>query len=210
MMLNPKSRNFFVGTLLVFALTALAYGQNQIIDFNGISGGEGSQFTSYMEDGFTVSDVSNNLLVSQGIYGNPPPGLYFIAQPNQVLTGTVEVTEGGALFTFNSVDVYSSITAIPYTFTGFLNGNQVYTVSGVTQLAMGNFLTVMNPDSSIAVNTLDISVTNDPGSCCSNPMALDNINVTQQSATVPEPATLSLFGIGAAAAAAYRRKRGRS
>jgi hypothetical protein len=42
-----------------------AHASSTTIDFNGISGGEGSQFTSYMEYGFTVSPVTNNWLVSQ-------------------------------------------------------------------------------------------------------------------------------------------------
>jgi len=208
MLLNRLGRSFLLFTVLVFALAPFAKASpSEIIDFSGISGAEGSQFTSYMEYGFTVSAVTNNWLVSQGIYGNPPPGIYFLAQPNQMITATIAVTESGGLFTFNSVALYSSVTTIPYTFTGFLNGNQVFTVSGVTPLAMGNFLTVMNPDSSDVIDTLDISLTNSPGPCCSNPMALDDIDVTPQ-ASAPEPATLSLFGIGAAAVGLYRRKRG--
>ena len=203
---RTTSNQFLLIATLVCLLASLAQASDVTIDFTGISGSEGSQFASYMEDGFTVSDVTGNWLVSQTIYGNPPPGIYFIAQPNQNITATVEVTEGGSPFTFNSVDLYSSVTTIPYTFTGFLNGSQVYSISGTTQLAMGNFITVHNPDSGDVINSLDISVTNSPGPCCSNPMALDNIDVTPQQATAPEPASLSLFAAGLAALGLYRRK----
>jgi hypothetical protein len=62
-------------------------------------------------------------------------------------------------------------------------------VFGEVGLTFGNFSTVLNPDSSASIDTLDVLLTNDPGPCCSNPMGLDNIVLTP-SAITPEPISL--------------------
>lgn len=190
--------------ILGLALARTASASTVTIDFDGLSGGDGSPFTSYMEYGFTVTAITNNWLVAQD-GGNPGPFIYFLAQPNQVITATIAVTEGGSQFSFNSIDLYSSITTIPYTFTGLLNGNQVFSVSGVVPLTFGNFETVMNPYSADHIDTLDVTLTNSPGSCCRNPMGLDNIVLTPAAAT-SEPSSLLLLGSGIAALSAVRRK----
>ena len=65
-----------------------------------------------MEFGFTVTALTNDWVVGQN-YGNPAPFIYFVAQPNQMLTETIAVTEGSGKFRFNSIDLYSSITTNP-------------------------------------------------------------------------------------------------
>lgn len=179
--------------LLALALNSSALASYITIDFNGLSGSDGSPFTTDMEYGFTVSAVSNNWLVGQN-YGDPAPYIWFLAQPNQMITGTIAVTEGGATFTFSSIDLYSSITTIPYTFTGFLAKNQVFTVSGEVPHTFGNFATVMNAYSSDLIDTLDVTLTDSPP-CCGNPMGLDNIVVGMAGST-PEPASMLLLGSG--------------
>jgi hypothetical protein len=183
--------------LLVSVLSHVALASNITIDFNGLSGADGSPFTNYTEYGFMVSAVSNNWLVGQN-YGNPAPFIYFT-------TGTMEtiaVTDGGALFAFSSIDLYASLTKIPYTFTGFLGGNQVFTVSGEVPNTFGNFATVMNPYSTDSIDTLDVTLTNPSQS---NPMGLDNIVVMSQGST-PEPTSLLLFVSGIATLGLSRRR----
>lgn len=182
--------------LLVSILSHVALASNITIDFNGLFGADGSPFTNYTEFGSLVSAVSNNWLVGQN-YGNPAPFIYFVAQPQQMITATIAVTDGGAPFTFSSIDLYSSITTIPYTFTGFIGGNQVFTVSGEVPHTFGNFARVMNPYSSDSIDTLDVTLTNSTPPCCSNPMGLDNI-VVATAASTPEPANLLLFVSGIA------------
>jgi hypothetical protein len=58
-------------------------------------------------------------------YGDPPPFIEFFTP-----AGTFSVTDGGSTFGFTSIDLYSSVTEIPYTFTGLLDGNTVFTASG--------------------------------------------------------------------------------
>jgi hypothetical protein len=145
--------------LLFLILGHAASASNITIDFNGISGSDGSPFTSYMESGFTVSAVTNQWLVAQS-GGNPGPFIYFLAQPSDVITAAIEVTDGGMPFKFDSIDLYSSITPIPYTFVGLLNNNVVFTVSGTVPNTFGNFATVLNPDANFTIDTLEVSLTN--------------------------------------------------
>ena len=78
-------------------------------------------------------------------YGSPFPFIYFVGQPNQMIMGMIAVSDSGTPFTFSSIDLYSSVTTIPYTFTGCLANNQVFTVSGTVPNTYGNFATVLNP-----------------------------------------------------------------
>src|SRR5438874_3488702 len=84
------------------------------IHFDGLPG-DRSPFTSYTEAGFTVDPVSGSWLVGQN-YGHPPPFIYFYNPPDT--TASIAVTGGDSLFSFKSLDLYSSITKIPFTFTG--------------------------------------------------------------------------------------------
>jgi hypothetical protein len=174
---------FFV-LLLVCAPIHAALAANITIDFNGISGGDWSPFASYSESGFTVSANTGNWLVDLD-YGNPLPMIAFTTET----TETFAVTRNGAEFSFNTIDLYSSVSQIPYTFTGFLNGSEVFTVSGTAPNTFGGFYTVQNPYASLEVDSLRVSLTNPTNP---NPIGADNIVVE----TVPEPANLVLLTSG--------------
>ena len=90
----------------------------------------------------------------------------------------LEVDASGGTFRFNSVDLYSSVTRIPYTITGFRNDLPVFTMTGTDPNTFGNFKTAANPHYSTVVDAVIIGLTNTPGSC-SNPMGVDNISATQ-------------------------------
>jgi hypothetical protein len=110
-------------------------------------------------------------------YGAPDTSIVFYNPPFP--TGRVEVTQGGISFRFNSIDLYSSITPIPYAFTGLLNGNTAFTTSGTVQNTFGNFANVPNPHGTDVINTLQVMLSNPHGP---NPVGLDNI-VVNASAT---------------------------
>ena len=176
------------------------------IDFNGIPGNDGSAFTSYSESGFTVSSIAGSWLVVQS-FGNPAPFIEFTAQPASTITSVIAVTHAGSAFSFSSIEIYSSITPIPYTFTGLLGGTTVFTVSGVVPNPMGNFLMVMNPDSTLSIDALMVALTTSTPSCCDNFVGLDNIALVTPTSNVPEPSSLMLFGTGAVGLlGAIRRK----
>ena len=147
------------------------------ISFDGL---KGSAFTGYSQGGFTVSPTSGRW-VALTTYGNPLPSIIFnrsAAQPT--LTAAVTITAGGAEFRFQSVDLYSSITTIPYVFTGRLKSNQVFSVSAEEGNTFGNFVTVPNPNATDTIDSLVISLSNPETLCCPNPVGLDNIVVVYQ------------------------------
>jgi len=76
-----------------------------------------------------------------------------------------------------SVDIYSSVTPIPYVFTGLLNGSPLFSVSAVQPNTVGNFVTVANPSSGVLIDTLLIELSNPATACCGNPVGFDNVAV---------------------------------
>ena len=132
---------------------------------------------AYSELGLTVSPTSGDWLAMTG-YGAPAPAIVFNRLAiDPALTAEVRVTAGGFVFSFTSVDLYSSITTIPYTITGLLDSSPVFVLSGIVPNTLGNFVTVSNPNPAELVDTLVIAVTNPATPCCANPAGLDNIAV---------------------------------
>jgi len=148
--------------------------QPATVTFVGVAG-HGSPFTTYSEAGFAVSATTANWTVST-TYGHPAPFIQFLRPMGEPTTiGEIQVRAGGAVFSFTGLDVYSSVTNIPYEITGTLNSTQVFTVQGTQPNTAGNFATVTNPYASAIVDTVVIRLSNPFVECCPNPMGLDNI-----------------------------------
>jgi hypothetical protein len=142
------------------------------VTFTGLSP-LGDPFVSHLEAGFLVEPVSGPWTI--GNYGRPAPFIRFSRLASDpATTGTVRVTAGGNLFRFTSVDLYSSITVIPYVFTGMREGVRVFTFTGTVPGTYGNLATVPSAFPLELIDTLLISVTN-PETPGSNPVGLDNI-----------------------------------
>lgn len=149
----------------------------ETIAFGGLSG-NGSQFIEYDERGFKVSSGIGSWVVMES-YGNPAPAIMFKREADEPeFQGEVEITSNGSLFSFNSVDLYSSITPIPYTIKGFRDSELVFTLSDTVPNTFGKFAKVTNPDATAAIDTLTIRLSNPATPCCSNPVGLDNIVVS--------------------------------
>ena len=71
--------------------------------------------------------------------------------------GTIQVTGGGATFSFKSVELYASLVPIPYQITGLRNSTTVFTLADTVPNTFGNFATVVNPQGSAVIDTLVIS-----------------------------------------------------
>jgi hypothetical protein len=134
----------------------------------------GAPFVSHLEAGFLVEPVSAPWII--GNHGRPAPFIQFLRLASDPLTtGAIRVTAGGSIFRFTSVDLYSSITPIPYVFTGMREGVTVFTVTGTVPNTFGSLATVPSAFPLAWIDTLLISVSNPVSPCCSNPVGLDNI-----------------------------------
>jgi hypothetical protein len=127
--------------------------------------------SSYTEAGFTVVATTGSWQAYA--YGAPGPAIAIQTAGGAPVTGQITVTAGGSPFHFVSVDLYSSVTPIPYVFTGLMGATTVFSVSGTVPNTFGTYATAENPRSGDLIDTLIIELTN--SSPISNPMALDNL-----------------------------------
>jgi hypothetical protein len=150
------------------------------IGFSGLVG-NGASFSTYTESGFAVSVTGPSVFTRDWevatLFGNPPPFIQFRVPPGAPETsGAVRVTAGGATFRLASVDLYSSVTPIPYELRGFLNNTPVFTATGTVPNTFGTFQTVANPDADVLVDSVIVVLMNPAMSaCCGNAMGLDNL-----------------------------------
>ncbi len=130
--------------------------------------------SSYTESGVTVLATAGSWQARTS-FGHPAPSILFYVSAGGPATGQVKVTAAGSVFSFVSVDLYSSVTSIPYVFTGLRVSTKVFSVSGTVPNTFGNFATVANPNAADLIDTLVIDLTN---GVAQNPMGLDNIRLT--------------------------------
>lgn len=90
-------------------------------------------------------------------------------------SGALGVSAGSAAFRLVSLDLYSSVTPIPYELRGFLNGTPVFTAAGTVPNTFGAFQTVSNPYAEVLVDVIVIRTNPAMSPCCGNAMGLDNI-----------------------------------
>jgi hypothetical protein len=113
-------------------------------------------------------------------YGHPAPFVEFYvpcvgtpcAAPATPGTGTLQVTAGGATFSFKSVDFYASLVPIPFQITGLLHSTTVFTITNTMPNTFGDFVTVVNPQAGAVIDTLVISLTD-----AVSAMGVDNIAI---------------------------------
>jgi hypothetical protein len=153
-------------------------GRTVTVAFNSLTG-SGTPVATYSESGFSISTSAADWVVLT-TYGNPAPFIQFSAPMGTVVNGQIQVTADRHVpFAFKSVDLYSSVTRIPYTITGGLGSSVVFTLSDTIPNTLGNFRTVVNSHGADPIDTLTISLSNSPGLAGSNPMGLDNIVLSQ-------------------------------
>ena len=139
-----------------------------------LDGGSGT-LTSYTEAGFVVTPTAQTW-VFIAIGGR---SLAFGASGTVSVDGEVRITAaGGARFQFQSVDVFSIFTPVPYVFTGMLGSTTVFTVAGRLG-GLGRFATIASGQSGVPIDTLLISLTNMSPSANGNVVGFDNVVVTR-------------------------------
>jgi len=129
---------------------------------------------TYTRCGFTVTATTPNWAVWTG-YGHPAPFIGFMSAAGETTTGTIRVTAAAGDFRFQSVDVYSSTTPIPYVITGSRSSAPVFSLQSTQGNTFGNFATVNNPQPDVLIDALVIQLSNPAAPCCDNPTGLDNI-----------------------------------
>jgi hypothetical protein len=153
-----------------FCVTALMpVSMSLACTFDGLPAGQA--LSSYTESGLTVVPTAGYWQAMSGFIG-------FSTSAGETGTGQIRVTAGGSPFMLDSVDLYSSITQIPYVFTGLMGSTTVFTATGTVPNTFGGFATVSNPYSADLVDTLLIDATNPPV-CCDNRIGIDNIRLSQ-------------------------------
>jgi hypothetical protein len=163
-----------------------------VIGFDDISG-NGTPFTFHTEDGFFMFPTSGADWFQNTVYGAPAPFIQFWRQPGEPENwGSLFVrADAAADFTFSSVDVYSSVTPIPYRFIGSNDGLFVFDVYSTMPNTFGQFRTASNPEFSAVIDLLYIELANPYVAFGGNPVGLDNI-VVSLAHPVPEPGSLAL------------------
>jgi spore coat protein U-like protein len=145
------------------------------------AGPANAPIASHSEAGFVVQFRAGTWEVWTG-YGNPPPFPIFFSPGGASATGEIQITAAGAEFAFRSVDLYSSLTPIPYVIAGSRRGAKEVelsaTLPGVVGNTFGDFRTVTNPSPGRLIDTLTVTLTN-PAVGGPNPMGLDNIVLTR-------------------------------
>ena len=150
------------------------------ITFAG-AGPANAPITSHAEAGFVVQFRVGSWEVWT-TYGNPAPFPVFSSPAGAAATGEIQITAAGAEFAFKSLDLYSSLTPIPYVIVGSRSGAKEVdlsaTLPGLVGNTFGDFRTVMNPAPGRLIDTLTVTLTN-PAVGGPNPMGLDNIVLTR-------------------------------
>src|SRR5215470_12358493 len=134
----------------------------------GFDEAAGASVTTYTRCGFTVTATTPNWLVWT-------PYMVFMSAAGQITTAEIRVTAAAGTFKFQSVDVYSSTTPIPYVITGSLNSTRVFSLQGTQGNTFGNFVTIVNPRPEAFIDARVVRLANPAAPCCENPMGLDNI-----------------------------------
>jgi hypothetical protein len=147
------------------------------IGFEGLQG-NGAPFGRHTACGLTISGAGASWQSSTS-YGNPAPFIQFITPAGTTAIGDITLQSADGLFTFASVDIYSSTTKIPYEITGTAHGSAALSMQDVQGNTFGGFATIVNSHPATAIDGLRIRLTNPAAPCCTNPVGLDNIRVVR-------------------------------
>jgi len=183
-----------VQTCAFTAITVSAQGAT--IGFDNLTGSQNDPFHFYTEAGFMVFPAGGEPWVQNIVHGKPAPSVIFDRSRDapELWAGMFIRAESGGNFTFAAVDLYSSMTPIPYRFLAYDEGTPVFDFSSTMPNTIGQFMTADNPYGDVAMDLLYIELVNPFTALGDNPVGFDNVVVR----AVSEPATIWLLLIAAA------------
>ena len=197
--------------VMLWATETMAY----TIGFGNLGGDNLDRFSSYTENGYTVSATGGDWFVAK-IFGNEIPAIVAgpIYHPGE---SQITVTEGGGQFTFQGLDLTNNVAGeTSYTIAGFLGGVEVLSTAVV--ISSINTFETFDTSLSDSLKLVDrLTITGTPGSRTTS-FNIDNIRAGDpvggacdrnlSPCNVPEPASIMLLGVGLAGIEIWRRRRG--
>jgi hypothetical protein len=192
---NAEQDNAIAQSGGIGAYRLLGCAKAEVIGFDGI-GDNGEPFTFYTEDGFMVFPAGGEPWINNTVYGRPAPSVIFNRHRGdpERWAGMFICAEDVSDFTFSAVDLYSSVTPIPYRFIGYNEGMPLFDFSATLPNTFGQFVTAFNAASDVLIDLLYIELVNPFNPIGDNPVGFDNVVVNLASA-VPEPGTVSLAAL---------------
>ena len=174
------------------------------ITFGSLTGVNGSNFTTYTEAGYTVTNSAGQFFVGT-VFGDPIPDLYAGPTNGGPTADAIVITKaGGGAFYFDSFDGAATTGATGYEVQGRLLGSIVYDVTG--GIANGAGFLTKDPGEELQLVTA-VYIGYSIGGSSAN---LDNIVVSPFVAATPEPSGLVLLATGLVSTATMMRRRMRA
>jgi hypothetical protein len=154
------------------------------VTFDGLGGDNGDAYSTYSENGFTVTKTAGDAFVGK-LYGNPIPDVFFGPTYGSSST-TLDVTAGGSAFTFTSWDFSDNGGSAAYSIVGYLNNVSIFSLAGMQSL--GSFATIL---SGTGQSFDRVSFT-----LSSNGTSANFDNFVGDTAAVPEPQAWAMMVMG--------------
>lgn len=165
-----------------------------VITFDGLTGATADPLSAYTEDGFTVTPTLGEWKEAH-VFGNPLPSIYVSELGPDTPFGNLQITAGGGLFVFNSLDLQAFNSGVGYEIRGSRGGTVLFSVPN-SQAPSPGFQTLTG-GGSLTIDTLTFDISGGPGS-----FNVDNINLT----AVPEPSAYLMLLAGLGMLPLVRRK----
>jgi hypothetical protein len=151
---------------------------SHVITFEGATTFSGWLFTSYNESTFSLNATATSSSWAFIVPLQWSAYAAFNSMPGVNTTGELTIVPTTPGFHFNSIDVYSEATSVPYEITGTGPGGTVFTWTGTVPNPSGGFVHLTNPYAAAPINQLSIKLIDQPPASITNYVGVDNITLS--------------------------------